>query len=154
MAGESRAESPLAGPVRVATDGSTSLALSITNTGEREGTEIVQLYLNDPVASVVRPMKRLISYARVELQPGETRDVTFTVPADLAAFTGRDGQRIVEPGELNLMLGSSSTAIHSTSSVWLEGAVRVVDHTRQLHCEVAIAEHPLVASALATARLF
>ncbi len=66
------------------------------------------MYLHDPVASVVRPVNRLIGYARVPLDAGESVTVTFDVPAEVSAFSGRDGQRIVEPGALQLRLGASS----------------------------------------------
>ncbi|MBQ1095864.1 glycoside hydrolase family 3 C-terminal domain-containing protein [Streptomyces sp. b94] len=120
-----------------ATDGEFSLALTVRNTGERHGTEVVQLYLHDPVASVVQPVQRLIGYTRVPLAPGEARRVRVTVPADLASFTGRDGRRIVEPGDLELRLAASSTAPLLTATVTLTGPVRHVDHTRRLHAVFA-----------------
>ncbi|MZE72415.1 glycoside hydrolase family 3 N-terminal domain-containing protein, partial [Streptomyces sp. SID5789] len=92
------------------TDGEFSLALTVRNTGERHGTEVVQLYLHDPVASVVQPVQRLVGYTRVPLAPGEARRVRAVVPADLASFTGRDGHRVVEPGALELRFAASSTA--------------------------------------------
>ena len=65
------------------------VGVTVRNTGDRAGTEVVQLYLHDPVAQTTRPVVRLIGYARVPLEPGEAARVTFTVPADLASFTGR-----------------------------------------------------------------
>ena len=59
---------------------------------------VAQLYVRDPVASITRPVLELKGFARVDLEPGERRRVTFAVPADLLAFTGVDGHRIVEPG--------------------------------------------------------
>ena len=90
-------------------------------------------YLHDPVATVVRPVQRLIGFARVELEAGEAADVSFTVHADLAAFTGREGRRIVEPGALVLSLGRSSADLPIAQTVRLTGPVREVDHTRRLH---------------------
>lgn len=118
-----------------ATDGAFGLAFTVRNTGTREGTELVQLYLHDPVASVVQPVQRLVGYVRLELAPGQAVRVHATVPADLAAFTGRDGLRIVEPGELELRFGASSTEPRLTSRVTLTGPVREVDHLRRLHAE-------------------
>ncbi|MEU5682088.1 glycoside hydrolase family 3 N-terminal domain-containing protein [Streptomyces rochei] len=118
---------------RAATDGEFSLALTVRNTGERSGTEVVQLYLHDPVASVVQPVQRLIGYTRVPLEPGQERRLRVTVPADVASFTGRDGHRIVEPGELELRFAASSTEARLTASVTLTGPARRVDHTRRLH---------------------
>ncbi|WP_399881814.1 beta-glucosidase [Streptomyces sp. BBFR51] len=120
-----------------ATDGEFSLELTVRNTGERHGTEVVQLYLHDPVASVVQPVQRLIGYTRVPLAPGEARRVRVEVPADLAAFTGRDGRRVVEPGDLELRFAASSTEPLLTATVALTGAERRVDHTRRLHAVFA-----------------
>ncbi|MFF9817673.1 glycoside hydrolase family 3 N-terminal domain-containing protein [Streptomyces sp. NPDC014006] len=115
------------------TGGEFSLAFTVRNTGQRHGTEVVQLYLHDPVASVVQPVQRLIGYARVPLAPAESRRLRVTVPADLASFTGRDGRRIVEPGVLQLRLAASSTDTRLTATVRLTGPERQVDHTRRMH---------------------
>jgi beta-xylosidase len=117
----------------VAVDGTVTLTATVTNTGERAGVEVVQLYLHDPVASVVRPVQRLIGYHRVELAPGELAELSVTVPADLAAFTSRAGTRIVEPGDLILGLGTSSSDIPLTTAVALTGQTRVVGAERALH---------------------
>jgi beta-xylosidase len=117
----------------IATDGSVELTLTVRNTGERAGAEVVQLYLHDPIASVVRPVQRLIGFCKVRLDAGAAARVTVTVPADLASFTGRDLRHIVEPGELVLGFGKSSGDIPLTHTVTLTGPVRVVDHTRALH---------------------
>ncbi|MGW0136571.1 beta-xylosidase/alpha-l-arabinosidase [Streptomyces sp. NPDC003299] len=115
------------------TSGEFSLAFTVRNTGDRQGSEVVQLYLHDPVASVVQPVQRLVGYTRVPLAPGQSRRVRVGVPADLASFTGRDGRRIVEPGALELRLAASSADIRLTASVRLTGALREVDHTRRMH---------------------
>ncbi|MGR0220709.1 beta-xylosidase/alpha-l-arabinosidase [Agromyces sp. ZXT2-6] len=117
----------------IATDGAVSVRLRVRNSGSRTGTEVVQLYLHDPVASVVRPVQRLVGFARVDLEPGAAADVWFTVPADLASFTSRSGERIVEPGDLVLSVGRSSGELVHAHTVRLEGPVRVVDHLRRLH---------------------
>ncbi|MFG2327307.1 glycoside hydrolase family 3 N-terminal domain-containing protein [Streptomyces sp. NPDC048568] len=114
------------------TDGEFTLAFTVRNTGARSGTEVVQLYLHDPVASVVQPVQRLVGYARVHLEPGEARRLRATVPADLASFTGRDGRRVVEPGELELRLAASSADPHLIAGVTLTGCERHLDHTRRL----------------------
>ncbi len=115
--------------------------LTVTNTSERDGSDVVQLYLHDPVASVVRPVQRLISYARVDLAAGASATVTFRVPAELASFTGRDGRRIVEPGTLVLGVARSAGEILFAHTVELTGETRVVDHTRPLHADVSVEEH-------------
>jgi beta-xylosidase len=124
------------------TDGEIDLSFTVRNTGARPGTEVVQLYLHDPVASVVQPVQRLIGYHRVPLGPGESARVRITVPADLASFTGRDGRRVVEPGELELRLGASSADLRLTVLCTLTGPVRPVDHTRRLHADFTTAPRP------------
>lgn len=122
----------------IPTDGSVRLGLIVKNTGSRSGSEVVQLYLHDPVASVVRPVVRLIGFARIELAPGEAAHVSFEIPADVTSFTGRDGARVVEPGDLQFRLGSSSADIRLSGRVRLAGPTRRVDHTRALHCRVTV----------------
>ncbi|MYV54189.1 fibronectin type III-like domain-contianing protein, partial [Streptomyces sp. SID3212] len=122
----------------VPTDGAVALAFTVRNTGERAGDEVVQLYLRDPVASVVQPVQRLIGYVRVALDPGESARIGVTVPADLASFTGRDGRRVVEPGRLELRLAASSSDIRFTTAVTLTGGPRHVDHTRELHARFTV----------------
>jgi beta-xylosidase len=128
-----------AGTTRTATDGEFELAFTVRNTGDRDGTEVVQLYLHDPVASVVQPVQRLIGYHRVDVAAGEAVRVAVTVPADLASFTGRDGHRIVEPGDLELRLGTSSGDPRLTVGCVLTGPVRRLDHTRRLHASFTTA---------------
>jgi beta-xylosidase len=120
------------GHPEVDTASGTTVSVTVTNEGDRSGADVVQLYLHDPVASVVRPENRLIGYRRVELASGESRRVTFTVHADLSAFTGRNGDRIVEAGELELRLSHSSDSVAYALGLRLTGEARVVDHTREL----------------------
>ncbi len=91
--------------------------VTITNTGRRAGAEVVQVYFRDLVASVVRPAKLLVRFEKVFLQPGEARELTFELsPAKDLSFTGIDLQRVVEPGEFELMVGSSSADIRATAT--------------------------------------
>jgi beta-xylosidase len=120
------------------TDGFVTVSLSVRNTGDRTGAEVVQLYLHDPVAQVTRPDVRLIGYAKVRLAPGEVRRVTFGVHADLSAFTGRRGDIVVEPGELDLRLSGSSTHVRHAVGIRLVGEERIVDHRRRLTADVSI----------------
>ncbi|MFF4043829.1 glycoside hydrolase family 3 N-terminal domain-containing protein [Streptomyces sp. NPDC001816] len=124
----------------IGTDGSYDLSLTVRNTGGSAGTEVVQLYLHDPVASVTRPDVRLIGYQRVELAPGEARRVTFRFHADLSSFTDRTGARVVEPGALELRLGPSSAEVRRTARLRLTGPVRMVGADRRLRCEVEVSE--------------
>jgi len=130
----------------LATDGSIEASLTVRNTGDRAGVEVVQVYLHDPVASVVRPVQRLVGYARVPLEAGESARVHVDVPADLAQFTGRDGDRVVEPGALELRFSRSSASAVFTAAVTLTGPVRVVDHTRALRSSVEVVPAPTLAA--------
>lgn len=127
-------------PAEIPTDGSADIEVTVRNTGEREGAEVVQLYLHDPVAQTTRPQARLIGYARVPLAAGEAARVRFRFHADLASFTGIAGRRVVEPGELELRLAASSDAadVRRTVRLRLTGPERVVDHTRRLVCGTSV----------------
>ncbi|NKY38501.1 glycoside hydrolase family 3 N-terminal domain-containing protein [Cellulomonas septica] len=119
-------------------DGEAVVEVDVTNTGDTAGADVVQLYLHDPVAQVTRPVVRLVGYARVDLAPGERGRVTFTVPADVTAFTGTDGHRVVEPGDVELRVSRSSTDHRTSLTARLDGPLRTVDHTRRLVTEVAV----------------
>ncbi|TBN55575.1 glycosyl hydrolase [Glaciihabitans arcticus] len=121
------------GPSTVPIDSSATLALRLRNTGDRAGTEVVQLYLHDPVASIVRPAQRLLGFLRLELAAGQEVDISVDVPAELANFTARGGVRIVEPGELVLGLGRSSGDIPITQRIDVVGPARTVGFDRLLH---------------------
>ena len=100
------------------------VSFKVKNTGSRKGVAVPQLYIRDCLASVVRPVKELKAFGRVELQPGETRTVTFTVPVDMLCFTGPEGYRVVEPGEHELQLGASSADIRQRAKVEVIGKTR------------------------------
>ncbi|MEE1801083.1 glycoside hydrolase family 3 N-terminal domain-containing protein [Streptomyces sp. JV176] len=86
------------------------VAVPVRNTGGREGDEVVQLYLQDPAATIAQPVRRLCGFRRVRLAPGEERQVRFTLGADDIGYWTDDpaGEFIVEPGELHLHTGNSS----------------------------------------------
>lgn len=115
---------------QVAVDGSVSVCATVTNTGDRPTSEVVQLYFGDPHAQVARPVRQLLSYARAELAPGESKDVTFWVHADRFAFTGVDYRRIVEPGTIELWVGPSSGDLPLAGEITLTGQVREVTGAR------------------------
>jgi beta-glucosidase len=86
--------------------GTFTAAVTVTNTGDRRGTETVQLYAHDVLATVTRPVAQLLGYARVDLEPGEQRRVTFTVPTTRLAFSDRRMVRVVEPGDVEVWVAS------------------------------------------------
>jgi len=120
------------------TDGEFRLAFQLRNASDRAGSEVVQLYLHDPVASVVQSVQRLAGYRRIPLEAGGGCRVELTLPADLASFTGRDGKRTVEPGALELRISASSTDPRFAVPLRLTGPVRPLDHTRRLHPTVTV----------------
>ena len=81
------------------------VTVRVRNTGTRAGKETVQLYMRDPVASVVRPVQQLIDYVKIPLQPGEAKDVVFTVRENQLRFYNTEGKEVSEPGEFRLFTG-------------------------------------------------
>jgi Fibronectin type III-like domain/Glycosyl hydrolase family 3 C-terminal domain len=112
-------------PVEIET-GEIVLSFTLTNTGERTGTEVPQLYIRDCLASVVRPVKELRACSRVTLRPGQTAELTFRVPVDMLSFTGPSGHRIIEPGVFELQVGASSADIRLRTEITVTGQTRVL----------------------------
>ncbi len=102
-------------------DGSCEIAVRLGNSGGTPATEVVQVYLQDPVAEVARPARQLIGAARVQVAAGTTRTVVFTIHADLTSYTGGAGHRQVDPGEIRLLVGASSTDIKEVLVFSLRG---------------------------------
>jgi beta-xylosidase len=119
-------------PGEIPTDGTVDITCTVRNTGDRAGHEIVQLYLSDPVAQVVRPVRWLAGFARVPLEPGQARQVTFRLHADRTAFSGRSGARIVEPGEIRVAIGGASDQLPLQGSFLLTGPERLTGADRVL----------------------
>lgn len=99
---------PVLSSATIPADGTVRVSVDVTNTGEREGDEVVQLYIRDVISSVTRPVKELRGFQRVTLQPGETRTVTFELGEKDFRFWNADMQRVVEPGEFAIMTGANS----------------------------------------------
>lgn len=118
--------------------GTLEVAATVRNTGERPGAEVVQLYLSDPVAQVTRPVKQLVGFAKVRLEPGEAARVTFELHMDRTSFTGRDGRRVVEPGAMTLLVGASSEDLPLEASFRVTGDLRVVPEGRVLTTPVRV----------------
>jgi beta-glucosidase len=116
----------------VPTDGAFTVSVRVRNTGPREGDEVVQLYLRDLLAQVARPVKQLAGFTRVGLAPDEGADVTFRVHADRTAYPNRRFERVVEPGDTEVMVGTSAADLPCRGRVRLSGPLRVVGHDRQL----------------------
>lgn len=94
---------------KLAANGTLEISFDLTNTGKYDGTEVVQLYVQDIFGSVTRPVKELKGFQRVSLKQGEKKTVTFSLPVKELAFWNIDMQKVVEPGEFNLWVGPNST---------------------------------------------
>lgn len=114
----------------IAADESVLIEAEITNTGDREGDEVVQLYLIDIFASMTRPVKELAGFKRLKLKPGEKRSIIFEVDASQMAFLDTDMRWKVEKGDIGVELGSSSEDIRLRGeyrvkdSIWIPGRER------------------------------
>jgi beta-glucosidase len=93
---------------RIRTDGSTQVLVDVTNTGERAGAEVVQLYIRDLVSSATRPVKELKGFRKVRLEPGERTTVTLDITPALLSFYDVNMKYVVEPGDFEIMVGNSS----------------------------------------------
>ena len=98
-----------------------TLSFILANTGKHAGEEVAQLYIRDPVASIVRPLMELKGFQKIKLEPGERRKLSFEIDRNLLAFHNRKLDRVAEPGEFELMVGTASDAIR------LRGKLTLVD---------------------------
>jgi len=101
---------------------------------------VVQLYIKDPVASVTRPVQQLKGFARVALKRGEQATVSFTLPVNLLAFFDQQMRWVVEPGEIQLQLGSSSADIRLQGSFTIDGALTEVSDNKAYLSRVCVAK--------------
>jgi beta-glucosidase-like glycosyl hydrolase len=101
--------------------GTLELSLELANTGTRVGTEVVQVYVRDCLASVVRPHMELKAFGRFTIAPGDVRQLRCAIPVDMLNFTNGSGQRVVEPGEFDVMVGSSSAKLPLQTRIKVSG---------------------------------
>jgi beta-xylosidase len=119
-------------------DGTIALSLQLENRGEREGCEVVQVYVRDVYASLVRPVKELKAFKRVTLQPKQSALVSFAIPVDMLNFTNLDHQRMVEAGEFEIMVGASSNDIKLKGSIEVVGKNRVLEEGWRMESEAQV----------------
>ena len=96
-------------------DGKLTASVTVTNTGNYDADEIVQLYIRDLVGSITRPVKELKGFERIHLKKGESKQVTFTITPELLKFYNYDIQYVYEPGEFHVMIGPNSRDVKTTS---------------------------------------
>ncbi len=117
------------------------IACTVKNTGTRAGAEVVQFYVTVPKSPVKRPLKELVGFQRVELQPGESRRVTFTLPYTAQAlWYWHESQRkfVLQPGTLKLMIGHSSADIDLTGEIHLKACTNASLGGPETLCTVAV----------------
>jgi beta-glucosidase len=106
--------------------GEAQLSVTITNSGKRRGTEVAQLYAADTATGVTLPAQQLVGFARLDLKPGASKTVTFTVPMSLLAYTNISGELVMEPGPVEVSAGSSSSDIRCSAKFTVTGKTRSI----------------------------
>ena len=117
---------------------SVEIRLTVANTGKLAGDEVVQVYVCDLIASIPRPVKELKGFCRIGLKPGESRILTFRLPVDILAFYDENLDLIVEPGTIEVMLGSSSGDIRLRGKFEIVGPKKTKVGKRVFVCPVSV----------------
>ena len=105
----------------ITAEGEVAVSVTVRNLGDRAGDEVLQLYVRDVAASLTRPVKELRGFARVDLEPGQSRSVTFSLVAEQLAYVDVPGQWLIEPGEFRLMVGTSSADVPLEATLSVTG---------------------------------
>ena len=98
-------------------DGSVEASIMVKNTGQREGDEVVQLYIHQQASSIARPVKELRGFQRIHLKAGEERRVTFCIDREHLQYLNSQGEPVLEPGLFDIMIGANSDDTHSQTLV-------------------------------------
>lgn len=114
----------------VSIDDTLDISIDITNTGSFSGQETVQVYIRDEEAYVTRPIKELVGFHKLTLEPNESKRVLFSIPMTLLGFTNHNNQFVVEPGKMSLFVGSSSLDIRLSDSFEIVGETKIVQKQR------------------------
>ncbi|MDZ7723220.1 MAG: glycoside hydrolase family 3 N-terminal domain-containing protein [candidate division KSB1 bacterium] len=110
----------------------------LKNTGKYRGDEVMQVYLKDKIASIARPVKELKAFKRVTLEPGEEVTLSISIPVEMLAFYDINHAYVIEPGEFEFMIGSSSEDIRLKQSFFIEGKKRKVDYSKTYFPKVKV----------------
>ncbi len=132
------AYSNLAIDPQVKADGTLDLSFQVTNTGERDGEEVAQVYVRDEVYSLLRPVQELAGFHRLALKVGETKTVHFTMRADQFAFLDVDMKWIVEAGQMTVRVGASSEDIRLTGTFQIENTAHIVGKNRGFFAKTSV----------------
>jgi beta-glucosidase len=125
-------------PTQVIVEGKVTISIDVKNVGERKGDEVVQLYVHDVLSSVTRPVKELKGFKRVTLEAGETKTVAFHLSVSQLGFYNRHMDFVVEPGTIEVMIGSSSTDIKLTGAFEIVGETTDVSTTKAFFSTVNV----------------
>lgn len=120
------------------TDAPVGVSVVVTNTGDRDGDEVVQLYVQDVFGSITRPVAQLMGFQRVSLAPGQSATVTFTVPPHRLSFTNAQYTRVVEPGQFVFWTGHSAGSGDISATVTVTGDVYEVAPNATLTTSVSV----------------
>jgi beta-glucosidase len=102
---------PVVEPLEITAQENATVRFKVTNTGDYDGDEVVQLYIKDEIASVVRPVTELKGFKRIHLEKGETKEIEFLITPELLSMLDENMNRVVEPGEFRIMIGAASNDI-------------------------------------------
>ena len=119
-------------------EGKAQISADVKNVGERQGDEVVQLYVHDVLSSVTRPVKELKGFKRITLEPGEKRTVTFTLSVSQLGFYNRNMEFVVESGTIEVMIGSSSEDIQLTGEFDIVGETTKVGANKTFFSTVEV----------------
>jgi beta-glucosidase len=125
-------------PLKVGAGEEVQVKVRVKNSGEIIGDEVVQLYTHQTYASIPRPLKELKGYQRLTLEPGEERQITFRLPVNMLAFYGHDLNLRLEPGEVEVMVGSSSEDIRLSDTFEIAGKGEMPVEQRVFRCPVDV----------------
>jgi beta-glucosidase len=114
------------------------ISIDVTNTGKVEGDEVVQLYVHVPAQNVTRPVKELKGFKRIHLKPGETKTVTFKLSPAQLGFYDEDMNYVVEPGRVDVFVGSSSEDIRAKGEFFITGEKLLLGDNRKFTTEVFV----------------
>jgi beta-glucosidase len=128
-------------PGEITTSGTVTISFRLTNTSNRTGTEISQLYIYDELSIVIRPVKQLMGFARVELKAGESAEISFSLSANELGFYDRNMRFIVEPGFFQVMIGSSSKDIRLKGRFKVMGTPKEIMQERTFLTPVSVHRH-------------
>ena len=120
---------------KVKSDGVINLSCDITNTGDRDGEEVIQVYVRDDLASMIRPNKELAGFARVAVEAGKTKTVHFSMKADQFAFLDIKMKWIVEAGTMTVSVGASSEDIRLVNKFQIENTAYIDSRKRGFYAK-------------------